>query len=222
VRRSQWTGVATFALVAIVTPGLLALASIPRAAADSLASVTWSVSNAQTAQSTVAYSFGMKTTATGTIESVTVALPNGTSGNPGVSAVYGIGAGAVSIAGTTVTYTVATPASVPSGTSISLTFTGLKNTATAATYTSAVTIQMSAPATVERARSNAVTFGSSSTGITVVVGQTITFTEDTRALPIALDPHRRFGVVRLAVQTNDLNGYALYAFNGGYTVTPNY
>ncbi len=63
-------------------------------------------------------------------------VPTGTAGaTAAVGSVTGIGAGTVALAGTVLTYTVATPAVVAAGTAVSITVTTLTNTSTLGTYT---------------------------------------------------------------------------------------
>ena len=102
---------------------------------------------------------------------------------------------------------------------IYLSFTGLTNTATAGSYSSTINTVKAGPTTVDTGTTGTVTFGSSSTGVTVSVGQTLTFTNDTASFSLAVDPamlnNLQSQVVILTVQTNAASGYTLAASDTG-------
>lgn len=200
--------------------GLVVLTAGPASAAGTLSSISWTVSNSQTSKTSVTYAYAFKTASSGTIASVTMTSPTGTGlGSIAVGTVYGLGAGTVSTSGTTIKYTVTSPVSVSSGISIYISFTGITNTSTAGSYTSTITTQTSAPATIDSGTSGSVTFGSSSTGVTVTVGKTLTFTNNTPSFTLAVDPTMLNNVesqtVTLTVLTNAVDGYTLSASDTG-------
>jgi len=198
--------------------GIVVFGAAP-AFAGTLANLSWAVNNTQTGRTGVTYSYSFKTATTATLTSVTMTVPAGTSGTPAVGTVYGVGAGTVALAGTTITYTITTPASINSGISIYLSFTGLTNTAAAGSYTSTITTIKSGPTNVDTGTTGSVTFGASSTTATVNVGQTLTFTNSMPAFSLAVDPSMLNNVqsqaVVLTVQTNAASGYTLAASDTG-------
>jgi hypothetical protein len=203
----------------VVMTGIVGLLSSPAFAAGTLTKVSWAVSNSQTAATSVTYSFAFTTATAGTLASVTMTVPTGTTApSLAAGAVYGLGAGTVSLASNTLTYTITTPASVNAGIPIYLSFTGLTNSSTAGSYASTITTENSS-ATVDAGTSGSVTFGPSSTGVTVSVGQTLTFTNNMPSFTLAVDPSElndvQSQVVVLTVQTNAANGYTLAAEDTG-------
>jgi hypothetical protein len=198
--------------------GLVGLASTA-GAAGTLTKTSWAVSNSQTGKTAVTYSYAFTTATAATLTAVTMTVPTGTAGTAAVGTVYGIGAGTAALAGTTLTYTVTTPAAVPASLPIYISFTGLTNTTTAGSYTSTISTQKTGPTTVDTAVTAAVTFGSSSTGVTVTVGQTLTFTNNTPSFSLVVDPTSLNNVqnqaVVLTVQTNAASGYTLSASDTG-------
>ena len=142
----------------LLAAGLVALTAAPAFAA-SLTNISWTVSNSQTGKTGVTYAYAFKTATTGTIKTVTMTVPAGTGGAVAVGTVYGLGAGTVSLAANTLTYTVTSAVSVPANIPIYVSFTGLTNTATAGSYTSTITTQTSVPATIDTGTSPAVTVG---------------------------------------------------------------
>lgn len=157
--------------------GIVGLAATPASAAT-LTKMSWTVSNSQTGKTGVTYSWAFTTATAATLTAVTLTVPTGTAGTPAVGSVYGVGAGTVALAGTTITYTITTPAAIAANIPVYLSFTGLTNTTTANSYTSLITTQKSGPTTVDTGTTSSVTFGSSSTTASVTVGQTLTFTNN--------------------------------------------
>ncbi len=206
---------------AVMVGAGLFVSSAPAYAA-ALTKMSWTVSNSQTGQTGVTYAFASTTATAGILNKVTMTVPAGTAGAAGVGTVYGLGAGAASLAANTLTYTVTTPANVAAGIPIYVSFTGLTNTATVGSYTSVITTYVGGVAH-DTGTSPAVTFGSSSTGVTVSVGQTLTFTNNTPSFTLAVDPTATDNVssqtVTLTVQTNAASGYSLAAYDVGLTKT---
>jgi len=206
-------------LSALLLLGLQASAAL----AGTLTNVTWTPSNLQNQATNVTYAFSFRTATAGTIASVTLTVPNGTAGTIAVGTVYGLGAGTVALASNTITYTVTTPVSVVANIPIYLSFTGLTNRITAGPVTSTVTTRTSAPATIDSGTSNSVTFGPTPTVVTVTLLQTLTFTNDTSAFSLVVDPtgtaNSMSQVVTLGVQTNASSGYTLAASHTGLSRT---
>jgi len=199
-------GVATLSLVfATTTP----------ASAAALTNVSWAVSNNQINATSVTYSYSFTTATTGTIKTITLlASGAGLAGAPAISRNYGIGAGTVARAGQTITYTVTSAVSVSAGLPIYLEFSGLTNSGTAGSYTTTVTTQTAAPATIDTAVSPAVTLAASNTAMTVSVAKSLTFTINNTAFELDMDPSLpaladQTGTVGLTVQTNAHSGYTL-------------
>ena len=219
-----------FTLLLLLVIGVLALSVGPALASGTLANVSWTDSNSQVGKAGVTYSYGFKTATAGTIKTVSMTVPSGTTGTPAVGTVYGLGAGTVSLAGNTLTYTVTSAVSVPANIPIYVSFTGLTNTSTAGSYTSTVTTATSVPATIDTGTSQSITFGSSSTSASVTVAQTLTFTNSTPSFSLAVDPSglaNQTQAVTLTVQTNAHSGYSLAAYDTGlsktspaYTIAP--
>ena len=108
-----------------------------------LTSPTWSVSNS-TKSTAAAYTYSFTTGSAGVIKTVTMTVPTGTTKSTlAVGSVSGIGAGTVTLTGTTLTYTVTSPTLVAAGTAVSITVTGFVNTTTPKNYTSTITTKTS-------------------------------------------------------------------------------
>src|SRR5207244_7931608 len=120
--------------------------------------MSWTVSNNQVGATGVTYSFSFTTASLGTIKSITFALSGaGLGGTPTISRNYGIGAGTVARSGQTITYTVTSAVAVAAGIPIYIEFGALTNSSTAGSYTTTVTTQTSAPATIDTAATPAIT-----------------------------------------------------------------
>jgi hypothetical protein len=209
----QHRGTALFAAFALVAGLLVMLA--PAAGAAALTNINWSVSNNQAGATAVNYSYAFKTATTGTIKTITFAVSGaGLAGAPAIVRNYGIPAGSVGIAGQTITYTVTTPVSVSANIPIYLEFSGLTNPALG-TYTTSITTQTAVPATIDGPTvSNTVTMAATSTAVSVAIAKSLTFTIDTTAFTLAMDPSLaaladQSQTVNLTVQTNAHSGYTL-------------
>jgi hypothetical protein len=202
-------------LALFVALAVLATLSTQRpspANAAALTGVGWAVSNSQISATSITYSWQFTPATTATLSSITMTVPAGTAGTPAIAANYGIGAGSVGMSGTTVTYTVTTPASVSSGTPVYIELSGFTNTGTAGSYTSVVTTDNGAA--VDTGTSPSVTFGATTTTATVVVSKSMTVTNDTTAFQLLMDPGVAAlsdlnKVVTLNVKTNAGSGYSL-------------
>lgn len=212
------------AVVALFAIAATTIIGVAPANAATLTDTTWDVSNNQVGSTAVTYTFQFTTATTGTIGSVTATVPTGTAGTPAAGTAYGIGAGSVALSGTTLTYTVTTPVSVAAGIPIYIEFTGLTNTTTAGTYTSTVTTLDNVAAPIDTATSPSVSFGATSTEITVQIPKSLTFTNDTPSFTLQMDPSLSAladvsHAVTVTVKTNAGQGYSLAAKNTGLKTT---
>ncbi len=104
-----------------------------------LTGLGWSSSATTTGTAGVAYTYSFTTASTSPISSITFTVPSGTAGaSLSVTSTTGVPTGTAALAGTTVTYTLATT-QISAGTAVVLVIGGFTNTSTAGTYTSAVT-----------------------------------------------------------------------------------
>src|SRR6476659_3906100 len=141
-------GVCAVALV--LAAAVVSIVQATPAGAAALTNVSWSVSNNQVSATNVTYAYSFKTATTGTIKTITFLVSGaGLAGAPAIAKNYGIGAGTVARAGQTITYTVTSAVSVSTGIPIYIEFSGLTNPGTAGSYTTTITTQTSAPATID-------------------------------------------------------------------------
>jgi len=203
------------ALGAVATGAtMLVLTALPAGAAT-LTNMSWSVSNNQVSAANTSYSYSFKTTTAGTIKSITFAVSGaGLAGTPTITRAYGIGAGTVARAGQTITYTVTTAAAIPAGIPIYIEFGGLTNSSTAGSYTTTITTLSAVPATIDNGTTPAVTLAANNTAVTVNLAKSLTFTVDTTAFELDMDPSLgaladQSATVGLTVQTNANSGYTL-------------
>ena len=212
VRRSRWR--APLLTPAVVAASFFAFTASPAGAAT-LTNMTWSVSNNQVGATAVTYSYSFKTTTAGTIKTITFAVSGaGLAGTPVINRNYGIGAGTVARSGQTITYTVTTPVAVAAGIPIYIEFTGMTNSSTAGSYTTVITTQTSVPATIDTGTTPSVTLAANNTAATVSIAKSLTFTVDTTAFELDMDPSLgaladQSATVGLTVQTNANSGYTL-------------
>jgi hypothetical protein len=205
----------------VVMTGVFGLLTSAAFAAGTLTKTSWSVSNSQTGKTAVTYAFAFTTaTASGTnLTSVTMSVPAGTAGTVATGVVYGLGAGTSTFASNLLTYTLTTPAPLAANLPVYVAFTGLTNTTTSNSYTSTITTIKTGPTTVDSATTAAVIFGPSSTGVTVTVAQTLTFTNNMPNFSLVIDPtslnNSQTQVAILSVQTNAVGGYTLAASDTG-------
>ena len=211
IGKRRWAGLP---LAVCTVIGMLAIPAAPAGAA-ALTNVSWSVSNNQISATGVIYAFDFKTATTGSIKTITMAVSgSGLAGTPAISRNFGIGAGSVARSGQTITYTVTSAVSVSAGIPIYLELSGLTNSATPAAYTATITTQTAAPATIDTAVSPSVTLAANNTAATVTVAKSLTFTIDTTAFELDLDPSLpaladQTSTTGLTVQTNANSGYTL-------------
>jgi hypothetical protein len=184
--------------------------------AATLTTVNWNVSNNQINATNVTYSYSFKTATVGIIGKVVFTVSGaGLGGTPAIVRSYGVGAGTVARAGQTITYTVTTPASVSAGIPIYIELSGLTNGTPAGAYTTSVTTQTAGAVAIDGpTTSNSVTLGATDTAITVAIAKSLTFTVDTTAFELDMDPSLpaladQNQAVGLTVQTNANSGYTL-------------
>lgn len=216
------------AAVAVVS---LQFAAGGTASAATISDVNWSVDKAHPGGTSVRYTWTFTTGTQATLSKVTFTVPSGTGGGSlSVADVYGLGAGTAALSGTTVTYSITTPASVASGVKVLVAIGGFTNTSSAGGYTSTVTTYDNAgtPAAVDTGTSNTVTLDGNTTAATVVVVRSTSFTSDTDSFEVLLDPSSTSAkdltkAVTVAVKTNAGGGYTLAAkatalTTGTYTI----
>jgi hypothetical protein len=145
---------------------VLLLAPLPASAA-SLAGPAWTASDSTAGATDVTYTYTFTTATTSTLDSIAMTVPAGTGGTPATGTVSPspvAAGGNVSLGGGTLTCTF-TPAVIDAGTPVSIQITGLTNTATAGTYTSAITTSDAGNA-VDSGTTPAVTFATGSLTLT--------------------------------------------------------
>lgn len=110
------------------------------AGAATLSNAAWTTTKTSTGATGAAYTFSSTTATAGSLSSVTMAVPAGTTGPPTLGTVSPttIAGGTVSLAGTTLTYAF-TATTVGANVAISIQVTGLTNSTTAGSYTSVIT-----------------------------------------------------------------------------------
>lgn len=141
--------VLTRRLVAVCLAGVFVLLGVaaPVQAAP-LTAVNWAIDRGLVDDTGVRYTWTFTTATTQTISSVSFTVPSGTSDSGlALGDVFGLGAGTASRSGTTVTYAVTSPVSIPANTPILIAISGFTNTSTAGTYTSSVTAGSDGPTT---------------------------------------------------------------------------
>lgn len=201
--------------IGLLSATALTLAVAPASQAAAISSSTWSVSNNQAGAATSTYTYDFKTATAGVIKTVTFTVSGaGLAGSPTIGKVYGLGAGTVSIAGQTITYTVTNPASVAAFTPLYIEVAGLTNPA-AGSYTTSITTNTAAPAVIDGPTNTpAVTMGGTNTALTATVAKSFSFAADTSAFQLGLDP----SLPALADQTQPVVLSIKTNANSGYTV----
>ena len=125
-------------LVAVAGATVLVTGIATPAFAGSLVSPGWAVSATAPGALGVDYAYTFTTASTSELDSVTMTVPDGTSGSPAVGTVTPAGladGGSVALTGSTLTYSF-TPGTVIAGTTVSIEITGLGNTTVAGSYPS--------------------------------------------------------------------------------------
>jgi hypothetical protein len=205
-------------LLKVVVVGVVAalVFSVASAGAGTPTNMSWAVSNNQVGASNVTYSYSFTTATTGTIKTITFAVSgSGLAGTPTISRNYGIGAGTVTRSGQTITYTVTSAVSISAGIPIYIAFAGLTNSSTSGSYTTTITTQTSAPATIDTGTTPAVTLAANNTAATVAIAQSLTFAVNSTAFELDMDP----SLPALADQTATVGLTVLTNANSGYTLS---
>ena len=128
-------------VLAVASTTVLVTGIATPAFAGTLVSPGWAASATAPGTLGVDYTYTFTTASTSELDSVTMTVPDGTSGSPSVGMVTPAGladGGSVSLSGSTLTYSF-TPGAVEAGTSVSIEITGLGNTTVAGSYTSDIT-----------------------------------------------------------------------------------
>jgi uncharacterized protein YerC len=196
------------------------------ASAATPTNMSTAVSNNQQGATGVTYTQQLTTATTGTIGAVRIRLPV-TAPNLGLGTVYGLGAGTVSLFGggesTDLLYTVSSPQNVAAGTPIYIEYTGLTNThnpkffnpsgwvAQMTTFTGQL---QTSPVLDQGSSFNFINFGATNTAAVVQVAKSLTFTNDTPAYTLLMDPSLPAlsdlsKTVNLGVKTNAGQGYSI-------------
>lgn len=211
---ARWAArVSAVPLLGLIAALLLLPFTAGRAEAAALTSLSWTVSNTQTGATGVSYAFSARVATQNTVGIVTMTVPAGTAGTPAVARNYGVPAGTVGLAGNVLTYTVTTPIQLRPGLPIYLEISGLTNTGTAGSSTSAITTKTAAAVIIDGPTStNSVSFGSGATSTIVAVAKSTVFSSDTSGFNLILDPGVNTSatqVVNLGVSSNAASGYTL-------------
>jgi len=206
---------AVLSIMALATS--IAVLTAPTASAAALTNTTWSVSNNQVSATAVTYSYSFKTATAGTIKTITFVVSGaGLAGAPVIVKNYGISAGTVARAGQTITYTVTAAAAIPINIPIYIELSGMTNSSTIGAYTTAITTNTVTPTVIDGpTNTNAVNLAGSNTAVTVTIAKSATFTIDTAAFTLAMDP----SLPALADQSQTVGLTVLTNANSGYTLT---
>lgn len=198
-----------------IAASLSAFSASP-ANAGTLTNASWTVSNNQVGATAVIYGYSFTAATSGTIKTITFVVSGaGLGGTPTITRNFGVPSGGVARVGQTITYTVTTPIIVTAGTPIYLEFGALTNSGTAGAYTTAITTQTAVPATIDTVSPGpTVTLAASNTAVTVSVAKSLTFTVNTAAFELDMDPSLpaladQAATVGLTVLTNAHSGYTL-------------
>src|ERR1700693_980404 len=208
-------GRAVSLLIAFMLMAGLAVVTTQSVLAAALTNLSWAVSNNQGGATPTNYAYSFKTATTGTIKTVTFTVSGaGLAGAPAIVVAYGIGAGSVARVGQVITYTVTAAVSVSAGIPIYIELSGLTTPATGS-YTTAIATNSATPAVIDSGTTPAVVFAASNTAKTIVVAKSLTFTLDTTAFQLTMDP----SLPALADQSYTSNVTILTNANSGYTLT---
>ena len=205
-------GIAVAAALSLATVGTLALSSPAYAAG--LTNINLAVSNNTIKSTGVTYTWNFTTATLGTPDSLTFTVPTGTTGSSLTLTAYGLTGctvGTPTLASDVVTVSLSGGCPLPATTPVSVAISGFTNTATPTTaFTSDLKVLNGV---TELASGTAgVNFASDTTAVTVVVPQSLTFTNDRTAidlLPIPGAATPATAPVTLTVATNAVSGYEL-------------
>lgn len=185
--------------------------------AATMTNASWAISNNQVGTTGVQYTYNFTTATAGTVGSITMTVPSGTTGTPTVAQNEGVGAGSIALSGTTLTYSVTTPASISSGIPIELAIGGLTNTTTAGSYTSTITTMNNAsPAVaIDSVATASDSIGANNTAVAVNVAESTSFSTDTTAYTMNMDP----SLAALAIQSKTVNLTVTSNAGKGFTLS---
>ena len=205
--------VSAFAIVFVTAA--LTLTDLGPAGAAIASETNWALTNNQVGASNVTYSYSFKTASAGTVRTVTFLVSgSGLAGTPAIEQSYGIGAGSVTRTGQTITYTVASAVSVPSGTAIYIEFSGLTNSLVSGSYVTTITTEDPSGAAIDAGTTPSVVLSADDTEVTVAIGETMTFSIDQTSFELDLDP----SVPALADQSDPVELTVLSDAHSGYSL----
>jgi hypothetical protein len=225
------------AAMSTLTVGAVALSSTPAFATPGLTNVNMAVSNNATSENGVTngpatYTWNFTTTTPTTtpapLTSLDFSVPAGTDGSSltAVSPAYGLSGctiGTPSDTSDVVTVTLTGCAADPGGTPVSISISGFNNTdSTPGNFSSVVNTYTGSSALNDTGTAAPVDFSSNTTGVTVIVPDSLTFTNGNTAITLLPVPGVIAGSspVPLTVSTNARNGYTLSGcVTSGNTIT---
>ena len=209
--KKTFRALAATAAVALLTFGTAALWAAPASAAG-LGTVTMTVSNNATAATAVTYTWNFTTTTPAVLTWLAFTVPDDTTLTAPAPTAYGLTGctiGTPTLSAGTVTVPVTTCPSVAASTPVSVAISGFTNTSTATPTAFTSTVSTS---TGDTGTSGAVDFNANATGVTVVVPESLSFTNANAAitlLPVPGNSTPSKSAATLTVATNAQNGYNL-------------
>ena len=173
----------------LIVPPLSNYLIMQNVLAGTLTSSALTISDSRASNTGTTHSFTFTTATTGTIATIdfqyctastgTCSAPTGLTIGTAVGSVTGIGAGTGGVTSNTATYTVTTPASVGSGTAITIPWTNVTNPSTADTsFFVNITTKDGGATTIDTAQVAAAVLTTTSISVTAAIGPTFTFTVD--------------------------------------------
>lgn len=212
------------AALVLVVAGATVSSAPAHAVTGTLSDVSLAVSNNATsstdASNTATYTWQFTTATAAALTEIDLTVPAGTTGTPGAPVLYGLPgcSGTTALGGATVTVALTGCPSIPASSPVSIAVSGLTNTTEATTgFQTSVTTKSGDPAVVvdgPTSAGNGVDFSQNSTAVTVVVPDSLTFTNantELTLLPVPGSSAPATGTVNLTVATNVAKGYSLSA-----------
>ena len=213
--KKTFRALAATAALSVLTVGTVALSASPASAAT-LDDVTMTVGNNATAATDTTYTWNFTTKTAGTLTSLTFTVPAGTTLTTPAPTSYGLTGctiGTPTLSSGTVTVPLTTCRSVAASTPVSIAISGFTNTSTATTAFMSTVTTVATAATVDTGTaSGGVNFNANTTDVTVVVPESLSFTNANTAitlLPVPGNSTPATGAVKLTVATNAQGGYSL-------------
>lgn len=209
------------AAMSTLSVGAIALTSSPAFASGSLSNVNMAVSNNATSENGVTngpatYTWNFTTTTPGTLTSLDFSVPAGTDGSSiTLGTAYGLTGctvGAPSDTSDVVSVTLTGCTADLGGTPVSISINGFTNTtSTPGNFSSVVNTYTGSLVLNDTGTAAPVDFNSNTTGVTVIVPDSLTFTNGNTAITLLPVPGVIAGSspVPLTVSTNARNGYTL-------------